>query len=133
MVFAVLLFLIDIFAFRIAPYVGDAALIRSDITRKVIITVYAGSVFAWICLYAMWRLLWNIQKDRVFTSDNIKYLRIISWCCAGEAVIFLVSGIYYLPFIIVAAAAAFMMLIVRIIKNVFQQAGEMKSELDLTI
>ena len=40
---------------------------------------------------------------------------------------------YYLPFLLVAVTAAFMMLIVRVVKNVFQQAIEMKSELDLTI
>ena len=45
----------------------------------------------------------------------------------------LVSCLYYLPFIAVAIAAGFMALIVRIIKNIFQQAIDMKAELDLTI
>ena len=48
-------------------------------------------------------------------------------------------GTYRVPplvsllFLVMAAAAAFMALIVRIVKNVFQQAIAMKSELDLTV
>ena len=38
-----------------------------------------------------------------------------------------------MPLFMLAAAAAFMALIVRIVKNVFQQAIAMKSELDLTV
>ena len=57
----------------------------------------------------------------------------ISWCCATVAAVFLVSMLYFLPYFVVAAAALFMMLIVRIVKNIFQQAAEMKSDLDLTI
>lgn len=45
----------------------------------------------------------------------------------------LVSCLYYLPFIAVAIAAGFMALLVRIVKNIFQQAIDMKAELDLTI
>ena len=37
------------------------------------------------------------------------------------------------PFIAVAIAAGFMALLVRIVKNIFQQAIDMKAELDLTI
>ncbi|MBP0968937.1 MAG: DUF2975 domain-containing protein, partial [Oscillospiraceae bacterium] len=33
----------------------------------------------------------------------------------------------------VSAAAGFMMMIVRVIKNIFQQAISMKAELDLTV
>ena len=38
-----------------------------------------------------------------------------------------------MPFIAVAIAAGFMALLVRIVKNIFQQAIDMKAELDLTI
>jgi hypothetical protein len=96
-------------------------------------TVAAGSVFAWICLLSLYRLLKSIQSGGVFTEGNVQLLRTISWCCAGAAAVCLLSTIYAWPFIIVAIAAAFMMLIVRIVKNCFRQAIDMKSELDLTI
>ena len=53
--------------------------------------------------------------------------------CVGAGAVCLVSCLYYLPFIAVAIAAGFMALIVRIVKNIFQQAIDMKAELDLTI
>ena len=54
-------------------------------------------------------------------------------CCAGAGLVCLGSTFWYLPFAAVAVAACFMALIVRIVKNVFQQALAMKSELDLTV
>ena len=96
-------------------------------------TVASGSVCAWICLWDLYRLLKNLQAEQVFTEANTLLLRHISWCCAGAAVVCLLSTIYAWPFVIVAIAAAFMMLIVRIVKNCFEQAIDMKSELDLTI
>ena len=68
-----------------------------------------------------------------FGSKNVRLLRQVSWCCVGAGAVCLVSCLYYLPFIAVAIAAGFMALIVRIIKNIFQQAIDMKAELDLTI
>ncbi len=96
-------------------------------------TVASGSICAWICLWALYRLLKNIQAGRVFTEDTVKLLRIISWCCAGACLVFLASVLYYPPFMIIAAAAAFMMMIVRVVKNIIQQAIDMKAELDLTV
>ena len=99
----------------------------------MMISIYVCSVFAWIVLYALWRLLKNIRCEDIFTADNVRYLRVISWCCFAVAFVCLVSCLYYLPFIIAAMAAAFMALIVRIVKNVFQQALSMKDELDFTV
>lgn len=96
-------------------------------------TIYLCSVFGWILLVRMWQLLRNIRVQVVFAQTNVKLLRQVSWCCVGAGIVCLLSSLYYLPFLIAAAAAAFMALIVRIVKNVFQQAIEMKSELDLTI
>lgn len=95
--------------------------------------LYVGSVFAWILLGKLWRLLGNLRSARVFTEENVALLRGVSWCCAGGALVCLLGSLAYLPFLFVALAAAFMALIVRIVKNVFQQALAMKSELDLTI
>ncbi|MBQ6465198.1 MAG: DUF2975 domain-containing protein [Oscillospiraceae bacterium] len=101
--------------------------------RCFVATVYACSIFAWLLLWRLWMLLGNIRRGEVFTADNVSCLRAVSWCCAGAAAICLVSALYYPSFLMVAAAAGFMCLIVRVVKNVFQQAVAMKSELDLTI
>ena len=43
------------------------------------------------------------------------------------------AGLLYLPCLVCAMAAGFMALIVRIVKNAFQQALLMKDELDYTV
>lgn len=46
---------------------------------------------------------------------------------------FAASGFYYFPFWLLCGAAMFMALILRVIKNVFAQAEEIKRENDYTI
>ena len=60
-------------------------------------------------------------------------LRRCSWCCMAVAAICLVFTAALFYFLLVAAAAAFIGLILRVIKNVFQQALALKEENDYTI
>ena len=57
----------------------------------------------------------------------------MSWCCLAAGLIFLASSFYYPAFFAFCAAAVFMALILRVIKNVFAQAEEIKKENDYTI
>lgn len=98
-----------------------------------LVTTYTVAVPAAVALYMMNRLLANIRKEEVFTEKNTRYLRGMSWCCLDAGLIFLVSSFYYLPFFALCAAAVFMALILRVIKNVFAQAEEIKKENDYTI
>lgn len=98
-----------------------------------LVTTYTVAVPAAVTLYMMNRLLANIRKEEVFTEKNTRYLRGMSWCCLAAGLIFLVSSFYYLPFFALCAAAVFMALILRVIKNVFAQAEEIKKEHDYTI
>ena len=98
-----------------------------------LVTTYTVAVPAVVTLYMMNRLLANIRKEEVFTEKNTRYLRGMSWCCLAAGLIFLVSSFYYLPFFALCAAAIFMALILRVIKNVFAQAEEIKKENDYTI
>lgn len=99
----------------------------------LMVSIYTCSVFAWLLLVQLWRLLKNIQLGQVFVEANVRILRIVSWCCVGACVLCLLSALYYFPFAAVGVAAGFMALLVRIIKNVFEMAITMKSELDFTI
>lgn len=98
-----------------------------------LVTTYTVAVPAAVALYMMNQLLANIRKEEVFTEKNTRYLRGMSWCCLAAGLIFLVSSFYYLPFFALCAAAVFMALILRVIKNVFAQAEEIKKENDYTI
>ena len=94
---------------------------------------YPCSVFAYITLYSLIRLLFNIKNDEIFILHNVKYLRRISWCCFGVSIITLIGGAFYIPFIFIAVAAAFVGLMLRIVKNVMQNAVELDEENKLTI
>lgn len=99
----------------------------------MLISLYAASIPAYCILFCLDRLLKNIEGGEIFIPQNVSALRSASWCCIVVAAICLASCIFYIPFIAVAVAAAFMALIIRIIKNVFEQAIAMKADLDLTI
>ena len=102
----------------------------------LMVTVYLCSVLGWLLLWKLWGLLSAIRQGEVFSEANVSRLRVVSWCTFNRLHLFscsLLSCLYYLPFLIAAVAAAFVGLIVRIVKNVFRQALDMKSELDLTI
>lgn len=134
-VFAVILAAIDIlylpFAFTYEYF--EEIYLSSAVALSA--SLYVLSALAWVLLFSLWNLLKNMKKEAVFVTDNVRLLRRISWCCAGAAIVSIITGFFGLPlvFTVIAIPAAFMMLIVRIIKNVFEQAVDMKSELDLTI
>lgn len=96
-------------------------------------TTYTVAVPAAVVLYQMNRLLANIRREEVFTGQNTAYLRGMSWCCVIAGLIFFISGFYYPAFFALCAAAVFMALILRVIKNIFAQAEEIKKENDYTI
>ena len=132
-IFAAALLLIDIFGLRLIRWWVAVRLMDPSAVSRFMISLAFLSVFAWVCLLVLWRLLSCLRRGEIFIENNVRRLRIVSWCCAAAALICLISGLYYPPFYIAFAAAAFMTLIVRVVKNCFQQACEMKSELDLTV
>lgn len=97
------------------------------------ITIYLCAVPAALLLFCLDALLRNIRRGKVFEADNIKKLRFISWFCIAIGLITFGAGFYYASFFLVAVAAAFIGLIVRVIKNIFEQAMEIKTENDFTI
>ena len=103
------------------------ALFGMSVYLPTIITLYLAAVIA------LDRLLSNIRQGKVFTSGNVKILRLISYCCFAVSVIFIYFSILR-PFAwFVVIAAAFFGLILRVIKNVFEQAIVIKEENDFTI
>lgn len=85
-------------------------------------------------LWCMNRLLKNLQAARVFIPENVRLLRIVSYCCFFAAMFCAVFAAGFLVSLwIVVMAAGFVGLIVRIVKNVFEQAIVMQDELDFTV
>ena len=131
--FMILLAALDIGCYWAVGWFVRLRLMHRDSVFLMMATIYLCSGFGWVLLVRLWQLLDNIRLQLVFDLRNVKLLRQVSWCCVGAGAVCLVSCLYYLPFIAVAIAAGFMALLVRIVKNIFQQAIDMKAELDLTI
>ena len=134
-VFALALLALDIFCYPLARWFADLRQMQWQRGVGMMVTAYVCSALAWVVLVELWRLLGNLRRGQVFIPENVRLLRIVSWCCVGAAIVCLLSvpWLWFLPVLVVAAAAGFMALIVRIVKNVFQQALAMKDELDLTV
>ena len=131
--FAALLLLLDVFCYAAVNWFIHLRGMQRQTGVLMMGTIYLCSVFGWLLLWKLWRLLCNIRAQVVFDLKNVALLRAVSWCCVGAGLVCLGSAVYYLPFLAIAIAAGFMALIVRIVKNVFEQAILMKDDLDLTI
>lgn len=88
------------------------------------------AIIALVCLDI---LLWNIQKNRAFIEQNVKLLRSISYCCFCVAVIFIYFSILRPFAFVIVFAAGFFGIILRVVKNCFQQAVSLREENDFTI
>lgn len=99
----------------------------------LLVTLYCAAPVAVTALICLDRLLKNIIEDKPFIKANVTLLRIISYCCFAGALVF----VYFTtlkPFaVIIVIACAFMGLILRVIKNVFEHAVEIREENDFTI
>ena len=84
-------------------------------------------------LLTLGRLLHNLNRDRIFVTQNVTCLRIISWCCFGISLVFLGLAWFRSLGLLVAFAAAFFGLILRVLKNVFARAVTLQEEADYTI
>lgn len=89
---------------------------------------------AYGALWSLDRLLTAVRHEQVFTASNVRYLRIISWCCFGAGLI-LFAGCFCvsLNLIILAVLAAFFGIVIRVVKNLFAAAQALKDENDFTI
>lgn len=102
-------------------------------TKRFLLSLYSLLIPAYIALFNLYILLNNIHSGNVFINDNVRILRRLSYTAFFAGIICLISTSYYLPFILLSAASAFMGLILRIIKNVFEEAICIKEENDFTI
>ena len=132
-IFAVFLLALDIGAYWIVKWFLLNWLHHDYEAIMMMITVYACSFYGWIFLIQFWFLLESVKRGEIFTIENVLRLRNVSWSCAGTAVVSAVAAVYYLPFLFITLGGAIATITLRIVKNLFEQAIAMKSELDLTV
>ena len=103
-----------------------------------------GSTLALICAYCivldmmladflLFCLLLRVRKSEVFTEESVSLIRGVSWCCLGLCVPFAILGIFFRLALIVCFMAIFLGICLRVCKNAFEEATQIKQENDLTI
>lgn len=98
-----------------------------------LICLYLSVIPAYAVDIALFLLLHNIRRGQVFTDINVALMRLISWCCFAEAVIYAVFGCWYMTALLVAFVFVFGGVVVRVLKNVLEEATAIKAENDYTI
>lgn len=120
-----------------APYLVKSYVAYSmkdpAVVMPLVVLIYSCTVPGLTALFSLDRLLVNIKVGAVFIERNVKHLRVISWCCFAVSAILFVFAFYYLLFLLIAVAAVFFGLILRVVKNVIEQAVAIKNENDFTI
>ncbi|MGN0975782.1 MAG: DUF2975 domain-containing protein [Gemmiger sp.] len=107
---------------------------RPMVRPMLYVVGYGCGAAAVTMLVQLYGFLRRVQAGEVFSAKNVSALRGISWCCLAAAALTLLAGsTLYLPYLFVCGAAGFMALIVRVVKNAFEQAVKMKDELDYTV
>jgi len=98
--------------------------------------LYASLGFGIAALIILLRLLADIRKEQVFTTNNVRRLRLISYCGFAIMIASIVGAVIASPrpvFIFLALVAGFLGLIMRVVKNVIDAARLLKEDADYTI
>lgn len=111
----------------------DRFMISTDELNYILPIIYLCCAIALIALWNLNRLLVNIKNELVFVEKNVRILRAISWCCLLAAVVLIFGSFFSLVFLLLSVMAGFVGLILRIVKNVFEAAVDLKNENDYTI
>ena len=136
LIFVVIIVLLFITPMLCKKYLAQFCTISADggFTAWLIFLTYCVELIALGADISLFILLKNILDGKVFEEVNVGMLRIISWCCIAEGIIFTCYGIFgfYISYC-VAFAAVFIGVILRVVKNVMEEAGAIKNENDLTV
>lgn len=104
-----------------------------DVT-SLMIALYISSVPGVICIISLLKLLFNIRKNEIFVKQNVLLLQILSYCCLFVGIEYIaICYSRYISMIFIGFSAIFIGIILRVIKNVFDKAIEIREENDYTI
>lgn len=104
-----------------------------SVYAPLLITLYCCVPPALTALVSLDLLLFNIQHGDTFVKRNVGLLRIISWCCFLGSAIFVYFSILRPFALTIVVVAAFLGIILRVVKNCFEEAIALREENDFTI
>lgn len=91
----------------------------------------AGAVL--LALWHMERLLGNILKTKLFTTQNVSHIRVVRWCCLFVSLVCLCAAFGFPSLLFLSTIMAFLSLVVTVVGQVMKAAVEIREENDLTI
>ena len=106
---------------------------KEPIFAYLVVMLYTAMIPAAVILVKLNTLLSNIKKEKVFEHENVNCLRIISYCCFVIALLAAIIMYRRMLAFMVLAAFGFVGLLLRVLKNVFEQAVLLREENDLTV
>ena len=102
--------------------------------RTVVLAAAYGIVFTFIFVdMLLTAILLRVKKGQVFSDATVALIRGVSWCCFLLCLLFGILGIFFLLSFAVAFIAVFLGLCLRVVKNVIEEATQIKDENDLTV
>ena len=117
--------------------IADSYSLRGEVSpaevTAVLVVGYIVIGFACAADVMMFFLLLRVKKGLVFTKESVSLSRGVSWAAVACGVLFASVGYMFYVVFAVAAAMLFLGLCVRVVKNVVEEATEIKSENDLTV
>ena len=132
-IFSLALLCLQFLAPQLGERFGELRKLSVTVEHCVLYTFYLCSIPAAVALYCLGKLLYNIQKERIFEKVNLRLLNALSWCCIAVAFLTAAAVYHYMPFIFVTVAMLFMFLIIRVVGICMRAGTELKEENNLTI
>jgi len=131
---AVVLCAAALFIMPYAAKIYEQVSLQSDnVTVPLLITFYLCAAIGFVILFVLGRLIKNIGNEKVFVNENVKLLKILSYCCFAISIITLIFARLRILVFVITFASAFFGLILRVIKNCFTEAIRLREENDFTI
>ncbi len=130
------LIVLDIFGYWAVEHVA-VELMKEDMGLygglSLLICMYITSVPTFYLLINVYKLIKNIEINKIFDSENIDFLNKASISCFIISLISLAFMYFWTSLVIIIVSAIFLGLIIRVVRDIFKRAIMMKDELDLTI
>ena len=128
---------IAVICFRMPEWLGWLLFVfgkPSEVFVPTLCIVYFTALIAYGAIALLFVLLCRIRRGEVFTSGNVSCLRALSWLCLCAAACYAALSVWFIAVApIIAFACAFMGAILRVVKNAFEIAVDLKAENDLTV
>ena len=131
-IFAALIVLLPVMPYLLRWY-RDFRTLHPTAHIAIMVAFYVCALFTGIALGRLEKLLRNILAERVFTRENVRYIRCIAWCCGLVSLICIPAAVFYLPLIFMVIIMAFLCLVVSVLTQIMAAAVSLREENDLTI